>query len=264
MYYVLFDRYFTGKLYQTKLNDQGEWFLVKAMSETSFDEYKSDSDSLSNHSGQEYSLLEDIVNTVHSDKEEDWNEPMGMSFGESKLCYSTPMTQNKKINNVYLNNVDSFNTIFSNSDLYKTAIDYNNCDDMDISSSCNGSLIVDDCNIYQDFVTGHNNSVIIEEDGSETEENLTCVATTHDLSNDCDIVNANIINDNTVIHNNSNVSLNSNFSSNDLKLKTNEINEELKENDNQLSVCLNRTLLDENGYTEKLLFTPDKEYKTNE
>lgn len=241
------------------MNDNGEWLMIKYISETDSDVYnKSDSDSLSNNSEPEYSLLEEevqhsnrVLNKSESE-EENWDELRGMSIGESKLCYSTPMTKNQELNNVHFNNHNSFNTVLSNSDMYKTAIDYNNCD-MDISSSCNNSLNVNECNFYKDFLTGRNTSTF-EEDISETEKTLTCVTTSHDFSN-CDIENANI--NNTVV-NTSNISLKRNCSSDNChesKLKGKEINEEQPE----MSICFNRTLLDESGYTEKLLLTSDKE-----
>lgn len=242
------------------MNDNGEWLLIKCISEISSDEYNSNSDSLSNNSGQEYGLLEEILNNSKSDKEEDWDGLTGISIGESKLCYSTPMAKNQEFNNVYLNNVDSFNTIFSNSDLYKTAVDYTNINDMDISSSCNNSLIIDECNLYQDFLTARNNSIHFEEDISETDKTLTCVTISHGFPNDCDIAKVITNNDNTVINTSNNISLKNNCTSDispESKIKNNEIDKEQTE----MSICFNRTLLDESGYTEKLLLTQvsDKE-----
>lgn len=256
LFIFLFFRYFVSKLYSTEKNEKGEWLLIKCISECSSDEYISDSDSSSNRSGQEYSLLEDSVNN----QSEENCSTVGMSFGNSKLCYSTPMNRNQGIHS---NNVDSFNTIFSNSDLYKTALDFNkskDCEDMEISSSCNSSLIVNDCKIYQDFIQGRNNSTT-DEDISGTEETLKSIATSHEYFNDNDKAN-----DNTVIQNGSNVSLNNNSSSvnesktENIDFSNNVIIEEI-EIGNQSSVCLNRTLLDESGYTENLLSTPDKEFK---
>jgi len=372
--------------------------LIKALPGFSSDEYESDSDSdsFSNNSGQEYNLLE---NTVNLDNDfENWNESAVLSSDKSKLCYSTPMTRDPELK-YYSNNVDSFSTVHSNSGLYKTAVDYNkteDTEDMVMSSSCNSS-IVEDCNVYQDFKTGQNNSVINEEDVNETENTLTCITNSHKLSNDgdklnhnytddmeisssfngsiivedcivyqdfksgrkisvrneedinetentltcianshklsndgdklnhnytddmeisssfngsiivedcivyqdfksgrkisvknedinetentltCvtnshefsndDTLNDNIINDNTIIQNNSNISLKLKCSSDTAhQFKSNNpdeiyitINDGVNEIDDQLTVCLNRTLLDENGYTEKLLSTSDNE-----
>ena len=171
-----------------------------------------------------------------------------------------------------------------------------------MSFSCNSS-IVEDCNVYQDFKTGQNNSVINGEDVNETENTLTCVANNHKLSNDGDKLNHNYtgdmeisssyngsiivedcivyqdfksgrnisvrneedINDNTIIKNNSNISLKLKCGSDTAhQFKSNNpdeicitINDGANEIDDQLTVCLNRTLLDENGYTEMLLSTSD-------
>lgn len=252
----LFIRSVISKFYHTKVNDQGEWVLIKVISEVSSVEYKSDSDLLSNNSGQDFSLLDELVNNQNDD-EEDWGTMVkGMSFEESKLCYSTPMTKNQDYNKM-----DSINTLFSNSDLYKTAIDL----DMDISSSCNNNFLVDDCKVYQEFLTGRNNSAIDEEDISETEETLTYVANSNAFSNDSYDAN-NVIDDETVIKNSSYSSIKSNdVTDTDTahKLKSENIsdfsNKSDKIIDNLSSVCLNRTLLDESDYTENLLLTQDKE-----
>ncbi|CAI6352272.1 unnamed protein product [Macrosiphum euphorbiae] len=183
-----------NKLYYTKKNDHGEWLLIKALPGFSSDEYESDSDSYSNNSGQEYNLLE---NTVNLDNDiEDWNSSAVLSSDKSKLCYSTPMTRDPELK-YYSNSVDSFSTVHSNSGLYKTAVDYNkteDTEDMVMSFSCNSS-IVEDCNVYQDFKTGQNNSVINGEDVNETENTLTCVANNHKLSNDGDKLNHNYTGD---------------------------------------------------------------------
>jgi len=298
------------------------------LSGSSSDENESDSDSLSNNSGQVYNLLENTVNLDNDN--EDWNASAVLSSDKSKLCYSTPMVRDPEFK-YYSNNVDSFSTVHSNSDLYKTAVDYNkseNTEDMEISSSCNssivehcqdfrtgqnnsvineedinetentltsvanshefsndanklnyhfsdmeisssfnGSIIVEDCTVYQDFKSGRNNSVIDEEDINETENTLTCVANNHEFSNDGDKLNAKVINDDTVNKNNSNISLELKCSSDTThQFKSNNPNEicitnddGLNEIDNQISVCLNRTLLDENGYMENLLSTSDNE-----
>lgn len=304
--------------------------MVQTLSGFSSDEYESDLNSISSNSEQEYNLLE---NTVNLDNDtEDWNASAVLSTDQSKLCYSTPMTRDPKIK-YYSNNVDSFSTVHSNSGLYKTAVDYNkteDTDDMVMSSSCNSS-IVEDCNVYQDFKTEQNNSVIKEEDVNETENTLTCVANSHKFPNDgdklnhnytdmeisssyngsiivedcivyqdfksgrnnslrneedinetentliCvtnshefsknDKLNDNIINDNTIIKNNSNMSLKLKCSLDTAhQLKSNNpdeicitINDGVNEIDDQLTVCLHRSLLDENGYTEKLLSTSDNE-----
>lgn len=246
------------------MNEFGEWLLIKPVSEVSLDEYRLNSDSLSNHSGLEYSLLEDeVIN--HDDKKEDWNASADISFGESKLCYSTPMTKNQ---DNYLNSVDySFNTVFSNSDLYKTAVDHNKSDedmDMDISSCCNGSISVDDCEVYQDFLIGRNNSVN-EEDISETEKTLMCIVDIHEFSDDsCKSIN-NVINDNTVIQNNMPLASDCSVDTvHMLKLKTNgDFSNNVSPNESSKvidEVCLNRTLLDDNNYTENLLSTNDKKF----
>jgi len=109
-------------------------------------------------------------------------------------------------------------------------------------------------------------SVRNEEDINETENTLTFVTNSHEFSND-DKLNDNIINDDTSINNNSNISLKLKCSSNTAhQFKSNNpdeicitINDRVNENDDKLTVCLNRTLLDENGYTEKLLSTSDNE-----
>ncbi|XP_022176690.1 small RNA 2'-O-methyltransferase isoform X1 [Myzus persicae] len=321
------------KLYYTTKNDRGEWLLITASSEFGSVEYESDSDSLSNISGQEYNLLENTVNL--DDDNEDWNASVVLSSDKSKLCYSTPMTRDPELK-YYANNMDSFSTVHSNSDLYKTAVDYNkskdtdnmemssscnssidedcnvyhgfrtgqnnsvineedinetentltgdanshalsndgdklnyHCtDDMEISSSYNGSIIVEDCTVYRDFKSGRNNSVTKEEDINETENTLTCVANSYSFSNDDDKLNDNIINDNTIIKNNGNIlSLKLKCSSDSArKFKSNNPDETyittkdgVNEIDNQPTVCLNRTLLDESGYTENLLSTSDNE-----
>ncbi|XP_025193447.1 small RNA 2'-O-methyltransferase isoform X1 [Melanaphis sacchari] len=249
-----------NKVYLTTKNDHGEWFMIKEKPEFSSDEYESDSDSSSNNSGQEYSLLENTANVDNDD--EDWNAIINSE--KTKLCFSTPMTKNLELKSDI--QVDSFSTVLSNSDLYKTAVDYIKNEDMEISSSCNGSIIVEDCTVYQDFKTGRNNSVINEEDIDETENTLTYSSKSHESFNDGDKFNDNIVNDNTFVQNNSNISLKENCSSNTtLKLNPDNpdeicipVNDKENEIDYQLTVCLNRTLLDENGYTENLL-TSDKE-----
>ncbi|KAL4130769.1 hypothetical protein QTP88_008158 [Uroleucon formosanum] len=141
-----------------------------------------------------------------------------------------------------------------------------NYTDMEISSSYNGSIIVEDCIVYQDFKSGRNNSLRNEEDINETENTLVCVTNSHEFSNN-DKLNDNIINDNTIIKNNSNISLKLKCSSDTAhQLKSNNpdeicitINDGVNEIDDQLTVCLHRSLLDENGYTEKLLSTSDNE-----
>lgn len=255
-----------NEVFMTITNDHEEFLLIKAKSEVSSDEYESDSDFSSNNSGQEYNLCEKIN---IDDFNEDWNVSAGLSPDKSKICYSTPMTKDPEFKS-YLDNVDSFSTVHSNSDLYKTAVDYNkseNTEDMEISSSCNGSIIVEDCKIYQDFRTGRNNSVINEEDINETEDTLTCITKNLEFSNDDDELNGNMVNDNTIIQNNSNVSLKVNCTSDTThKLKSNHSDEicttvydEENNIDNQPTVCFNRSLLDENNFTENLLLTPDKE-----
>ncbi|XP_026823009.1 small RNA 2'-O-methyltransferase isoform X1 [Rhopalosiphum maidis] len=245
-----------NKVYFTTKNNHGDWLLIKAVPGFSSDEYESDSESSSNNSGQEYNLLENTVN-IDNDNE-DWNVSTVISSDKSKLCYSTPMTKNSEFKS-FFSNVDSFNTVHSNSDLYKTAVDYNkseDTEDMEISSSCNGSIIVEDCKVYQDFRKGRNSSVINEEDINETENTLTCVIKSHEFSNDDNKLNGNTVNDNTIIQNNSNISLKINCNSDTHKLESNNSDEEI---DDQLTVCFNRTLLDENDYTENLLLTSDKE-----
>lgn len=246
----MLNRNVIGKMYETKLNEHGEWLLIKPISEISLEEYILNSSVGSNQSGQEDSLLEDEVNN-HDDKG-DWNVSADMHFSESKLCYSTPMTKNQ---GNYFNSVDNSNTVFSNSGLYKTAVDHSRSEnvDMDISSSCSGNINVDDCEVYQDFVVGRNNSMN-EEDISGIEKTLICDI--HGFSDDSCKTNNNIINDNTVIQNDI-LSLKNNCNVdivNKLKLKNdNDSNDEIQE-----QMCLNRTLLDESGYTENLLSTPNK------
>lgn len=255
----MLNRNYVCKLYHTEKNEQNEWLLIRAKSEYSSDEYKSDSDSSSNNSGQ-YTLLEnDNENNYHYEVE-DWSSSTGMNFGDSQLYYSTPMNMNQR---KCLNNVDSFNTMFSNSDMYKTAFDYKSGEDMEISSSCNGSFVEDNCSNYQEFVLGRSNST---EDISKTDETLTTSIITN-----CELskiqAKSNTIDDDTVINNNSNVSLKSDCNSaiaheltsvNCVSLSVGNIKNEGKETDDQSSLCLNRTLLDENNYTENLLSTPDK------
>lgn len=271
----MLNRSYVSKLYHTEKNENGEWLLLRTRSVSSSDENISDSDSMSNHSGQEYSLLEDSSNNQHYE-EEDWNSSVGMHFGDSKLCYSTPMNKNE---GVYLSNAESFNTVVSNSELYKTAVDHiksnessmeisSSCNgsfaddhnksdkDMEISSSCNGSLVIDDCKVYQDFALGRNS---IGEDISEIEETVTCV--TNESSKNSDEVN-----DNTIVYNSSNTFLKSDCNSDmthEIKSQNcdnfsdDTIKKDCEEIDNQSSVCLNRTLLDESGFTENLLSTPN-------
>lgn len=257
----MLNRSYACTLYHTEKNEQNEWLLIRAKSEYDSEEYKSDSDSSSNNSGQ-YTLLEnDNVNNHHYEVEEDWSSSTSMNVGDSQLYYSTPMNMNQ---GKCLNNVDSFNTMFSNSDLYKTAFDYNKSDeDMDISSSCNGSIVEDSCNNYQEFVLGRSNST---EDISKTDETLTTsIITSCELSEIK--VNNNIIDDDTVIQNSSNISLKSDCNSataheitsvNCVSLSVGIIKSEGKETNDQSSPCLNRTVLDENNYTENLLSTPNK------
>jgi hypothetical protein len=199
----LIDRKFANKLYCIKKNDQGELVLLTDAFESSSDEYKSDTDSYSNHSGQ-YSLLEN-TEEWDNNKDIDLNETVNLSFSESRHCYSTPMTNNQKPN-VYFSNIDSFSTVCSSSDLYKTAADHDmSCnEDMEITSSSNGSIVVDNCKMYQEFLTGRFSSTIDEEDIKETEKTLTCESN----CDDNDIENGNALNDNTiVIQNSSNSSL---------------------------------------------------------
>lgn len=260
VFFIVFNRNIASKLYQTKKNESGEWFLVRASSVLDSDEDMSDSNSFSDFSEQEYNLLENTAEDPND--EEDWSPSNGMSFGESKFCYSTPMTKNID-HNIYINNVDSFNTVFSNSDLYKTAVDYiksEESQEMEISSSFNGSINVGECKLYEDFIEGRNNSVINE----EVENTLMCDSKSHEFSIDDDQVNGNIINDDTVIQNISDISLKSDFSSgtthefyskNKDNLSIDTIDEKDEKSDDQVSICLNRTLLDESGYTEKILNT---------
>lgn len=257
----MFDRKIAGKLYQIKKNEIGEMFLVRASSELNSDEYIADSDSFSDLSEQEYNLIENTAN--ESNDEEGWSPSNGMSFGESKFCYSTPMTKNIE-HTIYKNTVDSFvDTVFSNSDLYKTAVDYIKSEDVkdeEISSSFNGSINVGECKLYENFIEGRNNSVINKEDINEIENTLMYNLDSHEISIDDDKVNGNIIYENTVIQNISDTSLKSNFSSDTThefhyKNDNDTIDEEDKESDDQVSVFLNRTLLDESGYTEKILNT---------
>jgi len=84
---------------------------------------------------------------------------------------------------------------------------------MEISSSYNGSIIVEDCKVYQDFRTGRNNSIINAKDINETENTLTCITKNHEFYNDVDELNSNIVNGNTIIQNNSNIYLKVNCSS---------------------------------------------------
>lgn len=252
-------------MFETKINDQGEWFLIKVLSISSLDEYISESDSYSNPNVQDYSLLDDVANYQNEDQE-DLGTSVAMSFCESDICFSTPMTKNKDLN-PYTTEVDSSNTVFTDSDMYKTAVEYDKYEnmDMEVSSSCNGSLIIDDCSVYQDFVTGRNNSTAAEEDIMEA--TLT-VGNGNALYNDSDKANDNLIHDNTVIENSRNLPLKSNQGLNSIpKLKSNNdfsnivIPEEENVLDNQPTVFLNRTLLDESGFMEHLLSTPDKELK---
>lgn len=260
----MFDRNIVNRRYETKKNDCGEWVLIKHLSEFSSDEYMSDVDSYSNQSAQEYSLLDEFETDHHYDKVE-WNTHVESSFGESKLCFSTPMTKNQD-SNIYFSDKDIFDTtIFTNSDLYNTAIDYNRSEhlDMEISSSCNGSFIVDDCNVYQDFISGRNNSSIEDED--ITEKTLTGVVNDNDLNRDNDKANGNVlIRDNTVLENDSQLlpknDTNGTHESQTIKdFSTDTVSVECQELDNQPTVFFNRTLLDESGFMENLLSTPDKE-----
>lgn len=154
-----------GKLYHTKKNEHGEWLLIISLSElNSFVQY-----SLSNHSGV-YSLLED--RETDNDNCDDSYE-CGSSvfttdteyFGESKQI---------KIHKGYSNHIDSFNSVDSNLDLVRTVVDYdkNKIIDIDISSSPNSSIIVDDCKVYEDFVVSRKNSGMHEEDINETRKSL--------------------------------------------------------------------------------------------
>lgn len=254
-FFFLIDRKFASKLFYTKKNDQGELVLLTDALEFSSDEYKSDSDSYSNHSGQ-YSLLENTEECHRNDS----NEAINLSFSESRLCYSTPMTNNQNPN-AYFSNIDSFNTVCSSSDLYKTAVDHDSScnEDMEISSSCNGSIVVDNCKMYQDFLTGRNSSH--EEDIKETEETLT-----YESNCDDDIENGNALNDNTtVIQKSSNISLKRSYTSDTAQEpKSKHCNDFSNFNEEKIefeqpSVFLHRSLLDENGFTEKLLSIPDNE-----
>lgn len=320
-----------SKAYCTKKNEAGEWLLINYTSDASSEENKSDSHSFSNHSGQEYSLLEDLSNK-HNYEEEDWNESENKSihigFGESKLCFSTPMIKTQQ-SNVCLNNIDNSITEFSSSDLYKTATEFSKSeymdkDDIEISSSFNSSIIIDECKVYNDFVRGRNSSTFydenvandnlindntvtqnfseisicetesddmeisssftsnniiddcknvedyfkgrnnstIHEDISKIESSLMLVSTSQELLNINDKAN-----DNTIIQNTSDISLKNNpGSSNVHKLKSincNDLlnisnNDEDNKIDNQSSVSMNKTLLDESG-TIKMLCTLDKE-----
>lgn len=259
--YILLNRSYVCKLYHTEMNEQNEWLLIRAKSEYSSEEYKSDSDSSSNYSGH-YTLMDDYnENNHHYGVEEEWSSSTGMHFGDPQLYYSTPMNMNQ---GKCLNNVNSFDTTFSNSDLYKTAFDYNKSgEDMEISYSCNGSIVEDNCNNYEEFVLGRSNST---EDISKTDETLTTSVITN-----CELskikVNNNIIDDDTVTQNSSDISLKSDCNSaaahelpsvNCVSLSVGIIKSEGEENDDQSSPCLNRTLLDENNYTENLLSMPDK------
>lgn len=188
----MFTRDFVSKLYFTKKNKDGEWLLTNTPTlDVSSDEYRSDTYSLSNHSGQEYNLSEDFVNN-HNFEEEDWNESgnksIDMGFDQLKHCYSTPMNKNHQ-HNVHLNNKVSSITEISSLDLYKTATEFSkseyvDADDMEISSSFNSSIIIDECKVYNDFVKGRNSSTL----------------------NDEDVAHDNIINDNTVTQNTNNIS----------------------------------------------------------
>lgn len=237
--------------------------LVRASSDVISSDNRSDLDSFSDFSGQEYSLLD---NTEHSyNDEEDWSPTNGMSFGGSTFCYSTPMATNLEPNIYnYVNNVDSFNTVFSNSDLYKTAVDYNKDEenkDVEISSSLNGTIDISECNLYENFIDGRSNSTIDEDGIIELEKTLMYASNSHAFSIDNDKANGNTINDNTILQ--KNISFISNNSSstnepcfkNDKSLTNNTVDEEDEENDNQVSDFANRTLLDESGYTESILNT---------
>lgn len=219
------------------------------MFEVNLEEYRSNSDSLSNHSGQEYSLLEDDVNS-YDEKGDDCNMPREMCFRESKLCYSTPMVKNEDD----LNSVDSFNTFCSTSDLFKTAISGNESEvvDMDISSCCNDSNNIDDCKVYEDFVMGRNNSMN-EEDINGIEKTV-CVVDICEFSDDRSQMNNNVINDNTIVQNDLNLTSNCSVD-NGHKFKNEAVHESSEVTDQE---CSNRTLLDESGYTENLLCTPEK------
>lgn len=258
----MLNRSYICKIYHTEINKNGEWIMIKAIPEYSSDGSKSDSDSDSNHSGgQEYSLLNDSENSQHY--ENDWSSSAGMHFGDSRLYYSTPMTKSQGIHS---SNAESFNTVFSNSELYQTAVDYNKSnEDMDISSSCNGSLAIDDCKVYHDFASGRSSS---GEDISKTEETLTCVSNSHETSkNSNDEVNDNINDDTTIVENSSNKSLKNECSFDAVDQNKYQIGENVsngtiikdcEEIDSQTSLFMNRTLLDESGYTEYLLSTPNK------
>jgi len=169
-------------LYSTKENDQGQWLLLTSNSNYSSDEYRSDSDLSSNISGQEDNIHNHTI-------EDDWDALEGMSFGNSNNCLSTPMNKNQE--DIYFKNVNSSNTVFSNSDLYNTAIDYNKSvgnEDMDISSSCNSSIIVNDCEDYKEFVLGRNNSAIYE-NINDTGDTCTNITNSNEFSNDSDKLN---------------------------------------------------------------------------
>lgn len=232
-------------------NDQGEYFLVTDAHDISSDEYKSDSDSYSNHSGQ-YSLLENIENI-----DIDSNEIGNISSSDDDIEISSNHNGSIIVDNCEM--YQDFIMGHNNSTI-------NNNGDMEISSSCNGSIIIDNCKMYQEFVTGRNSSTIGKEDISGTETTLIGTSNCDDIKYFDDVENDNVINDNTtVIQKSINTILKgSSTSSTALEVKSKQCNNVSNLNEENLefeqpSVFSHRSLLDVNGFTEKLLSIPDKE-----
>ncbi|VVC26521.1 Hypothetical protein CINCED_3A017042 [Cinara cedri] len=258
-------QYIISKEYYTTTNKAGEWIMITNLNGTSIQIYNSDSDSSSDTSEEENWLLDNNVKEVE-EEEEEWNLPLNVGTSNSQLFYSTPMAKDKHLDVQFLNSLnDTYtksnnSTASSNSDFFTTAIDNNdtNNEDMDISSSCNGSVLIKNCNIYQDFVSGRNDLTIKNEDISETdEETFICNAN----YNDTNKVNEEINKKNSFIQNSTNVFLKSNCGSDiahglTSKIVGNFSSDDIKEPD---LVCSNRILLDENNDTENLLSSLGKE-----
>lgn len=154
-------------------------------------------------------------------------------------------------------------TMSSNSDFFTTAIDNNDTsnDDMEISSSYNGSIIINNCNVYQDFIMGRNDSTIISEDINETDEKtLTCNTNCNDTDEADDDLNKN----NSFTQNTNAFFIGNcghDIAPHDVASKTVDNFSSGSTNKPDL-VCSNRTLLAEDNYAAKQFSARDKEIQS--
>ncbi|XP_050521777.1 small RNA 2'-O-methyltransferase [Daktulosphaira vitifoliae] len=160
-----------SKYYEIKKNDFNEWILVKPISNTYSDYNSTEVDDDISQNSLDYYPTDNDINSKdeYCEEEEEWNSSNSINFGNPDLCFSTPMIKHLSSNNCIKSNQNHYDDKFSNSSIYEIANKEKNDElDMELSTSCNNSFLIDVCPLYQNV---ENNKSIENEDTLIIEDN---------------------------------------------------------------------------------------------